>query len=109
MMMLECLSRVIKGRKQNVFEKWMIFCSTYHFSLSILLDDALNFPQYVHSIHDGRPDEVASEITNGGGDIEADIEKELESMKSLSSTQRKLHTFVRLEIPCGMDWIPLPV
>lgn len=62
------------------------------------MDDILS--EYIHSHLEAQPNEAAVETTNGGGDIEEDIEKELESLKSSSTNQKKPYTFVRLEIAC---------
>lgn len=60
--------------------------------------------QYIHSHLEDQPNEAAAETTDGGGDIEEDIEKELESLKSSSTSQKKPYTFVRLEIACGTSY-----
>ena len=62
------------------------------------------FGQYIHSDLEAQPNEAAAETTNGGGDIEEDIGKELESIKSSSTNQKKPYTFVRLEIACGTSY-----
>ena len=82
----------------------MISCPKYHFSAINLKYDELNVGQYIHSHLEAQPNEAAAETTNDGSDIEADIEKELESMKSSSTNQKKSYTFVRLEIACGTSY-----
>ncbi|KAF7507300.1 hypothetical protein GJ744_010734 [Endocarpon pusillum] len=62
------------------------------------MDDILS--EYIHSHLEAPPNEAAAETTKGDGDIEEDIEKELESLKSSSTNQKKPYTFVRLEIAC---------
>ena len=59
--------------------------------------------QYTHPHLEAQPNETAAETTNGSGDIEGDIEKELVSIKSSSTNLKKPYTFVRLEIACGMS------
>ncbi len=62
------------------------------------------FGQYTHSHLEAQPNEAVVETPNGGGDIEDDIGKELESIKSASANQNKPYTFVRLDIACGTSY-----
>ena len=70
-----------------------------------MVNVALKFSQYVSTCQDAEAAEEMADSSLMGIDIEKDIQKEIQSMKSSNTDKKKPYSFVRLDISCGMCFV----